>query len=507
MKLQPKNWNQVLKKMSDYLKKSVRDLVLGCLLLTCIGILSSCGKNTEGPIGDRLYSPFDMVRINRWNEYIVLNSNYDGFYRDGSLMRLADNGSGGWNKKQILSIPRLGTRMAVDAKESKVALAFTGDKSEILIYSLGDDSINPQQTSSLVLSDDLVITDIDWVNSNGQSGSRELLIVELGGNNSTGKVRIYEQRDSGLKPLFTIPDDLPNARNPVYELGHSAAVYEPGSNMLVFMPSGGAGTLGEQASPYEVGKTGIWTATGDSRAVSIVAVDLDNYFATQNLLRSSAYFPVVLNDSFVQGNFDLPANDPVNTTLKYRTLYTEATLAKGTGCASVIGDLAADTVLAALSGNGHVLSLTGWAALKASLAAKGLQSDEIADHFFTKELKISPYSLGSGVGSLPKETSFRVTALRSISYGSDGACLPVIARAEIRTTDSFLTNAGRENIWVAHSLGRDASNPVVGKVPERSAVRFAGTSSDLFFVSYSNNSISRSVVGEQGFTFDSAFRD
>lgn len=476
------------------------------LFFSCLVSVVGCGKNTEGAIGNRIYSPFDIVRIDRWKDYLVLNANYDGLYKDGSLLRLAENGSGGWNKKQALSIPRLGTRMAVDSKESKVAVAFTGGSSEIRVYSIGDAGVNAQAASTLNVPDDLVITDIDWVNVVGQGATRELLVVELGGNNLTGKVRIYEQLDSGLVPLFTIPDDLPNARNPVYELGHSAAVYEPASNMLVFMPNGGAPVLGARPSPYEVAKSGLWTGTSDLRAVSLVAVDLDNYFASKNLVRSAAYFPIALNGSFVQGNFDLPPNDPVNQNLDYRTLYTEATLAKAPGCSSVVGQVPDDTVLAALYGNGHVLSLTGWAALKASLASKGLQSDDIADHLFTKEIKIAPYSLGDGAGSHPKGT-FRVTALRSIKYGDEGACLPLIARADVKTSNDFLSNAGRENVWVADSLGRGPSDPVVGKLPERSSMRFAGSSGGLYFVSYSRNSITRAVVGDQGFTFDAPFKD
>lgn len=467
----------------------------------------SCAELKAEELGSRIRAPFDIVLVAKWNDYVVLNSSFDVRFETGSLQRLGLKSDGTVEKKQTVKVPRLGSRLALTDDGSKLAAAFSGPAGGIRIFDLSDDGIAEAPAVFVPLSDDLVITDIDWIRTGSGAAARDLLAVEQGGNNRAGRVRLYELSDSSLKPLFTIPDDLPLARNPVYELGHSSVVHIPGSNLLAFFPSDGIGRFGDRPSPYEVVKSGAWSSQSDVRAVSMVVVDLDTYLESQNLEQSAGYVPLALNDNLGTANAAAPASDGANASLKFRTQFSEATFAKSEGCGVVAGAKADDLVLAALYGSGHVIGISGWGTLKAALAQRAGKTAP-ADKLFPSTLAVAPYSLGDGAGSHPKGI-FRVTQLRSERLGDEAqTCVPLIVRADVKISEGLLTNAGRESVWVSHSLGREPSQPAVYALPERASLRFAGDKGGLFFVSFSRDAIVPALLAAEGaISFGPVFRE
>jgi hypothetical protein len=472
------------------------------MALLVLGMVLGCSEQRTEGLGDRIQAPFDIVRVNKWSgDFLVLNAAYDVRFDSGSIQRVGLSAEGALQKKQRVDVPRLGNRMALKTDESLLAVGFSGDRARLSVFSVGDDSLNATPLVSVEPNSDLIITDLSWVQTNVGGSSIDLLLVELGGSNRAGKVVVYRYSDGRLDPAFTVPDDLPNARNPVYELGHSSPVFVQSSNLLAFFPSDGLGRLGNRPSPYDVLKSETWESTSDPRAVSLVVVDLETLFAGElsptRLEENTGYVPLALNDSLNPPDFDLPANDPANSSVKFKTQFTEAAVAKGPGCQQVVGDQPDDLVLAALFGSGHVVGLSGWSSLKAALTERISGDKSPSKRLLTKNLKIGPYSLGDGAGDLPSGL-YRVTQMRSVPLPDASTCLPLISRAEVKTTDGVVSNTGRETVWLSHSLNREPSNPFASRLPERSALRFDGLAQDLLFVSFSGDAIVKAQLGNDG---------
>lgn len=482
-----------------------------------LGFLSfgalSCGSVNDRKIGDRIYAPFDVVRLNRTADFLFLSSSFDGAFEDGNLVRARLNEvSGAVQKQQVISLPRLGSRLALNEDESLLAIGFSDSDPQVRIHRVSDAGVEADALTIYTFDESRAITGMKWFAVSGATGdgsSAAFLAVELNGGSTVARVQILSFDGSDLVPAFRLPDDLSDARTPLFQLGHANPVYLSELKLLVLFPNGGSGIEQPLMSPYDAVVQQSWSGERDFRSVSLMGVDMERYLNQKGLEASVFFAPLVFNEDGngvvldQDGNVDEPPESEKYKRLAFRVGYSEAERLEQGGCVEAGGgDL---TVLAAQSKDQrHVVSIKGFAAWKDAYRRIADTATDRSALFLPQQLTFSPFDSGMGSSVLP-DRPFLVTQMGVQKIGED--CASIVVRAELITALDVQTNAGREKVWVTRSLGVDPLNPEVLELSQRAAIRYAGFESQLYFASYSRNSISSVKSDKAGLSLGPVFTE
>jgi hypothetical protein len=474
--------------------------------------VASCGTLDEATIGSRLYAPFDVARLNRTGDFLFLSSSFDGAYKDGNLVRARLDERGVPNKVQVMKIPRLGTRLALNDDESLLAIGISDLSPQVRVHRVSDAGVDEEVLALYSLSEPRSITGLRWftVAGDGAEGvPSTFLAVELNGGTNVARVQVFSFDGVKLEPAFLLPDDLPDARTPIFQLGHSSPVFIPELKLLVVLPTGGSGLEQPLMSPYEAVVQQQWTGERDFRSVSLIGVDMERYLSQNNLERSVFFAPIVYNSdgNGVSLNAEKAPDEPADSEkykrLAFRTSFSAAERLEQGACAPAgEGDV---TILAAQSRDqGHVVAVRGFGALRDAYRAVADTARSPSELFFSQQLTFAPFDSGKGSRVVPDRPAL-VTQIGVQKIGD--TCASVVVRAEVITSLDVQTNAGREKVWVTRSTGSDPINPSFLELSQRAAIRYAGVDNLLYFVSFSRNSISTVKSDEPGLSAGPIFTE
>lgn len=491
-----------------------RVFLLVALIYGCLGLGTlSCGSLEDLKIGDRIYAPFDVVRLNRTADYLFLSSSFDGAFEDGNLVRAQlDERGVPVQRLQVISLPRLGSRLALNEDETLLAIGFSEKNPQVRVHRVSDAGVEADAATVYSFAESRAITGMKWFTVSGATGegsSASFLAVELNGGSTLARVQILSFDGSKLVPAFRLPDDLADARTPLYQLGHANPVYLPELKLLVLFPNGGSGIEQPLMSPYDAVVQQTWTGERDFRSVSLIGVDMERYLNQKGLEASVFFAPAVFNaegNGVVvdpQGMADEPADSEKYKRLAFRASYSEAERLEQGACAGTGGSEL--TVLAAQSKDqGHVVAIKGFSAWRDAYRKVADTATDRSALFLTRQLTFAPFDSGKGSKVVPDRPAL-VTQIGVQKIGE--TCASIVVRAEVVTALDVQTNAGREKVWVTRSTGADPLNPAFRELSQRAAIRYAGFENLLYFVSFSRNSISTVRSEDSGLILGPVFTE
>ena len=307
-------------------------------------LFSSCGKYDLPSIGDHVAFPGAIVAFDN-THFLMLNTNANGDYADGSIQRYTVNSNGDQTLTNSFSVPSHGSEIAVSNDRKLVALAFDAghNSTEIQFYDYTDPA-NPHFVNSLSLKE-----------SGGRQAVKRLKFFQPSSGVGAGYYYIYgeiisdSQNDgsfAGILPrvfaakisndysassvLFYLSYGLgdPKALAPKtdanvpndYSFGSTAPTYDADHNLFIAFPTGSTGGLSgattttpatpnvycyfnnslNDATNCKVGSSVVNISAMDMRVKSMIIVDFTDFLQYSVPINNSTYFvPLAWNTNGV----------------------------------------------------------------------------------------------------------------------------------------------------------------------------------------------------------------
>lgn len=470
------------------------------LLVFVVLGLSSCAKIERPAIEDRIHSPFDVVYVPKWSDYLVLSGNFDKRYEGGNIVRASVSPLGEVTKRQYVNVPRLGLKLALNPRQDRVAVAYAEETLLVQSYALSDEGVEPEVVGEW--SSDLggVVTNLRWLTLVADGSERSFLLVEANGYATVPRIYLLEETPAGLELFLSFPEDLEFQDEEIYKLGFGAPIFDPETKLLVLFPAEGAGVKGTFPSPYDVLKeeswfpadneerTGLAKVTADPRLKSLAVIDIEGYLRSGDLVQSTIYTPFVFNPSLEPPDFSEPADSDRNKEQAFRSDFRSGQMFSSLGCESVEGEISPNSAIVYHRRTKSALTVEGFAEAKAMLRERlaAVTVEKPVDALVFNALRFATFLqveniAAEGLG----QKNLLLTDLEIVNIASQ--CRAVFNFVEIVNSSLGQSNAGRERSWAVTRNPLDPGATLSVQLPGRASSFFAGAERDLLFGSFSQN--------------------
>jgi hypothetical protein len=451
----------------------MKPLITFVVLLTGL-VLVACRLVEEPELGDALSGPFAVAGQPGTRNVYVLNSAFNGQYRNGSLLRFELNEAGtALEKREPMKVPRLGADLVASPDGSVLAAAFNSGQPRVKFFSTSAAGVVTDLGFEYPTTNGIASALQFFAPKQAKDGEHFLMFVEDPGA-VTSRVVVVKFTQAGAERLFTLPDDLPYGVPEDYKFGFTAPAFVRDQGLFVAFPQGATGLEPKLPDPIDYLKndfTAVKKNDTDLRIVSMAIVDFDSFLATKNLETSSAFRPLIYDADARAGNTLFPSDSDENASVGYRASYTAAIGLDQTNClagtAPTDANRKPDAVFVADRTTQDVLVFEGFGKVKTAMAALPAAAGSKHKNRLLAEgdLGYKLYSRKKDVPDLDVAQDMAISRIRVVKRGAD--CIPVWLRAE-RGRNS----PGSEVSRLQANHERAHNDPIKVEVPARGSASF-----------------------------------
>ena len=415
------------------------------VLLTAWAFLS-CSSAEKATIGSNLVNPYSVARATVGAETLIfaLSSAAIDEYKTGNILTYTQSADGKSTLKSAVDVPVFGTQIAVNADLKYLVAAFVGDNAQIVLFDIQTGL--PVSLSSFA---------IGGVNSIGlpiifSDGNEKYVSFAINSNQYGGGVQLWNiTTPSQPRRVLSLPNDLSTATEG-NSFGYTSPVYVASESILIAFPSNAPSSVSGFPVSAEGFLAGLWDkATGDARAFSAAAFDLNKLAAGNSARASFVYVPLLAASNGFSGSVTSPEQrgPPL-----FRTHISSAIAPTTTICKTALNPAA---IVVSDDATGNVFRVGGWNKIRTEWASI------FADSVWTNKLATGSVSFEilASTSDMAPLSGFAASLLAPMLVESGTQCFPAWLRVESRASGEAVSRSWLQwNTLVAGKKNGDDIN-------------------------------------------------